>query len=394
MLPGKIRQHGSGGTEPVAHLTACQRLDEGFIYKKTMTDKKNAFDLLRILLAMCVLVTHALLIGGYPLRDPLSYFSKGQTDLAEFGVMGFFALSGYLITASFDRTGNGLIFLSHRLLRIFPGFWTCLLVTAFVFAPLIFFLRSGTFSGFPLSGPESALSYCYHNFLLKINQWSLKDLLTHAAYPASLDGSLWSLLPELQCYFFTMLAGFCGLFHRNKLVYLVFVISIFIFFAVNFNFSKNFGPTVLILSPALKLYAAYLAGSLFFVFRRQLSFDKGGIIFLGLFLLVLIKFGGFHLISPLLIALFLLNLFGRFEFSISYDVSYGVYIYSFPVQQLLYQAFGHQLNIYIFVLLTVLFSLLMGLLSYLFIEKPFMNLRKKTDPYLLRRPERQPAPNH
>ena len=86
-----------------------------------MTEKNNAFDLLRIILATFVLISHSLLIGGYRSIDPLAFFSKSQTNLAELGVMGFFALSGYLITSSFERTNSVLKFASHRLLRILPG---------------------------------------------------------------------------------------------------------------------------------------------------------------------------------------------------------------------------------------------------------------------------------
>ncbi|WP_428328410.1 acyltransferase family protein [Mucilaginibacter sp.] len=348
-----------------------------------MTDKKNAFDLLRLLLALCVLITHGILLGGYKLHDPLSYPSKGQTDLAEFGVMGFFTLSGYLITASFDRAKNIWIFLSHRLLRIFPGFWVCLIITAFIIAPLIFTLSGRPLATFSFTGPESAIGFVYHNFLLKINQWSIKDLLNFEAYKDSLNGSLWSLFPEMQCYCFTLLTGSLGLFNRNKFLYLIFSITVFVFFAINFNFSKSFGPTILILSPALKLYASYMAGALLFIFRDQLSLDKKGTIFLLLFTLMLIKFGGYNLLSPLLIAMVLINTFQLFEFKIRYDVSYGLYIYSFPVQQLLFQLVGNKLPVIVFIGLALLISAILGLLSYILVERPFINLRKKTDKALL-----------
>ena len=344
-----------------------------------MTDKKNAFDLLRLLLAAIVLISHSLLIGGYHLTDPLAVLSKNQTDLAEFGVMGFFSLSGFLITASFERIPNMLVFASHRLLRILPAFWVCLFITGFVIAPLIFYFEGHTFSGFDFSVNQGATGYVVHNFFLKINQWNISGLLTKAAYQGSLNGSLWSLYPEMLCYILTVLAGVAGLFNKNRALYLIVAIAILTFFAINFNFSKSFGPTLLILSPALKLYAAYAAGSLVYVFRDKLLFDKRGLIFLFFFTLMLIKFGGFNLLSPLLIALLLINGFGLFEFKIKYDISYGIYIYSFPVQQLLFQIFGNRLNVIVFILLTVSITAVMGFLSYILIERPFINIRKKTD---------------
>ena len=347
-----------------------------------MIEKKNAFDLARILLAISVLITHSILIGGYKLNDPLSVLSKSQTYFAELGVMGFFALSGYLITSSFENSKNVLVFVSHRLLRILPGFWVCLIITAFVFAPLIFIIKGRSFASFDFVGKESSISYVVNNFWLKIQQWNIKDVLTYASYQDSLNGSLWSLFSEMQCYCFTMIAGMLGLFNKNKMLYLIFAIITFIFFAINFNFPKSYGPTILVLSPALKLYISYIAGSLLYVFRDQMILDKKGTIFLFFFTLMLIKFGGFNLLSPLLIAMTLINVFGLFEFRIKYDVSYGVYIYSFPVQHLLYQFWGSRLPIFIFIGLSLAIAIVLGVLSYIFVEKPCINLRKRTDPSL------------
>ncbi|MDB5143944.1 MAG: acyltransferase 3 [Mucilaginibacter sp.] len=344
-----------------------------------MTERKNAFDLLRILLAASVLISHSLLIGGYKLQDPLAFLSKNQTNLAEFGVMGFFTLSGYLITASFERAKNVFIYASHRVLRILPGFWVCLIITGFIFAPLIYCLNGRPVSGFDFSGKEGAMGYVLNNFLLKIQQWSIRDVLNYASYKDSLNGSLWSLFPEMQCYCFTLVAGIFGLFNKNKVLYLIFTATILCFFAINFNFSKSFGPTLLILSPALKLYASYFAGSLLYVYRDKLILDKKGTLFLFFFALMLIKFGGYHLISPLLVAMTLINVFQLFEFKIKYDISYGIYIYSFPVQQLLFQIFGNRLNAILFIFLALLVSVALGFISYIFVERPFINLRKKTD---------------
>jgi peptidoglycan/LPS O-acetylase OafA/YrhL len=347
-----------------------------------MTSKKNAFDLLRLLLAISVLISHSILIGGYKLQDPLSVLSKNQTSLAEFGVMGFFTLSGYLITASFENSKNPLIFISHRLLRILPAFWVCLIITAFVLAPLIFCKNNRSLSAFPFTGDGSSLSYLFSNFFLLIKQWSIKNVLDYASYGGSLNGSLWSLYPEILCYFFTFIAGVFGLFNKNKLLYLMITITVLVFFAINFNFNKSYGPTILILSPALKLYASFMAGSLIYVFRDKMILDERGTIFLFFFTLMLIKFGGFNLISPLLIALTLISAFQLFELRLKYDVSYGVYIYSFPIQQLLFHFFGSILNVITFICFSLLISFVIGFLSYILIEKPCIDLRKRTDSLL------------
>lgn len=73
--------------------------------------------------------------------------------------MGFFTLSGYLISASYDRLPDVLHFVRNRLLRIFPGFWVCLLVTGFLIAPAIVYLNDHQLSGFAYWGNMSAFSF-------------------------------------------------------------------------------------------------------------------------------------------------------------------------------------------------------------------------------------------
>ena len=70
-----------------------------------------------------------------------------QTNIGTLAVFGFFVLSGLLITRSARRAGVGR-YCWHRALRIFPGLWVCLLVTAFVVAPLVALREHGTLDGF------------------------------------------------------------------------------------------------------------------------------------------------------------------------------------------------------------------------------------------------------
>ena len=89
--------------------------------------RDNALNFLRLVLASAVIVGHAYPLGGHGASR-----IEGLSGLA---VDGFFALSGFLIAGSRMRLPMH-DFLLRRCLRILPGFWACLVVTAFVFAPL------------------------------------------------------------------------------------------------------------------------------------------------------------------------------------------------------------------------------------------------------------------
>jgi len=93
----------------------------------------NAFGVLRLVLATSVIFSHAFYLGGWD-YDPTIDWTKGQESIGGLAVIGFFVISGYLITKSGMRI-DILQFMWHRSLRIFPAFWAVLIVTATVVGP-------------------------------------------------------------------------------------------------------------------------------------------------------------------------------------------------------------------------------------------------------------------
>jgi peptidoglycan/LPS O-acetylase OafA/YrhL len=342
-----------------------------------MPNHKNAFDVLRVLFALFVFISHSYFLTGRDIFEPVNVLSKGQTSLADIGVMGFFSLSGYLITSSFDRSSNSFRFIYNRVLRIFPGFWVCLIVTAFVIAPLMHYVNNGSLTAFNYWGDGGALSYIYNNALLRINQWGVSNVTAQSTYKGSLNGSLWSLYPEMQCYLLTLITGLFTLFNKNKTAFLLLLVFVYSVYAVNiYDTSQRFGPTILTLSNARKLYIAYLCGAAMYVFRDKILIDGKGQVFILLFALLLLRNGGFLIAAPALIAMLAIKGFSNFSLPLKYDISYGLYIYAFPIQQLVFTCWGKSLGFAGAGLMALLLSCLAGLLSFVLIEKPFLRLKK------------------
>jgi peptidoglycan/LPS O-acetylase OafA/YrhL len=91
---------------------------------------RNSLNAMRLLLAVLVVVSHSWAIGGFGAEPSL-----GGAHLGTWSVLGFFCISGYLITAS--RLGSSPTrFYRARALRILPAFVVCLVVIAAVLAPL------------------------------------------------------------------------------------------------------------------------------------------------------------------------------------------------------------------------------------------------------------------
>src|ERR1700682_1934130 len=100
------------------------------------TSHRNNFGLLRRVFAMCVLVSHSFeLVDGNRSREPLT-FIFGTLSLGEFGVDGFFLVSGYLITQSFETSASSLSYLWKRILRIYPAFIISFVISIAIVGPL------------------------------------------------------------------------------------------------------------------------------------------------------------------------------------------------------------------------------------------------------------------
>ncbi len=118
--------------------------------------RDNSLNLVRLVLAALVLVSHAYAITA---RGPEPEW-EGQT-LGTWAVYGFFALSGFLITGS--RMGSPFgTFLLRRIARIYPGYLTVLVVTIGLFAPIAYWKQHDGLGGY-LTTADWPINYVINN---------------------------------------------------------------------------------------------------------------------------------------------------------------------------------------------------------------------------------------
>jgi Acyltransferase family len=159
--------------------------------------RDNNFDALRLLAAVAVLVSHAFLIAeGSEGREPLMRLTGGESKLGLVGVFIFFAISGFLVSESYEKTRSPLRCLAKRALRIFPGLFAALLVAAFVIGPLA--------TRLPLADyleRQAVYSYVVGNTLLNLTTHELPGVL-FVDNPVGLEvnASLWTLRYEFMMY--------------------------------------------------------------------------------------------------------------------------------------------------------------------------------------------------
>ncbi|MDG4786356.1 acyltransferase [Micromonospora sp. WMMD1102] len=374
---------------------------------------QNAFGFLRLVLAIGVLVAHAWPLG-FGLPSPGWSVSSGQVDLGMLCVQGFFVVSGFLVT------GSGLRFplpryLWHRALRIFPGLWVCLLVTAFVLAPLAAYHELGGLDGF-WTHPAGPTEYVRTNWLASMEQYPISGLLADTPFgrlagaPSAFNGSLWSLRYELGCYaLLGALLGTAALRRAPRTVLLLLVLC-YAFIVRDVLTAGHWtvrppdrgavGPFPLVGSFAanhvLYLGFLFLGGVAARLYAHRLPMSgplalvatvtavgtawQGAFVVLGLpAYAYLLLYLGVALPSRL-------TRIGRTR-----DYSYGIYIYAFPVQQLVALFGGARYGLWAYLALSLLGTLVLAIASWHLVERPALALKRWSRPSS-RRP--RPAPRH
>ncbi len=129
--------------------------------------KRNSLNFLRLVLAFCVVYSHASDLGWWGYRNVV----VNGNELGTIAVYGFFGISGYLIAGSATRNSVGR-YLWQRFLRIVPALWVCLVVTAFAFGAIALAINPLPHCGYVcyLKLHPGPFSFVYSNALVKLNQ--------------------------------------------------------------------------------------------------------------------------------------------------------------------------------------------------------------------------------
>lgn len=327
--------------------------------------RSNSIGFLRLFFAALVVWWHVTFGGN----------DHGPIHFGFLAVAGFFVLSGFLITRSFERVGNAGRFMWHRFLRIFPAFWVCLLAAAFGFAPLAFFHEHGTLSGF-MSQVPSPWTYVSQNALLLINQGTIGTLLKGLPRTDLFNAPLWSLIWEFLSYLTVLVIGVVGLFKRWRCLNLVALLVCYGYtsFAMATFPSSHlyFGYTI------AELGELFWFGGCAYLFRDLVPMRRGLVILCVVAILVASP----TKVAPLFIVpcMTYATLYAAMRSPIRnvgsrVDISYGVYIYGFPVQVLLaiygLDRFGYTA----YLLFTFALTLPLAAASWFLIERPCMALK-------------------
>ena len=144
------------------------------------------------------------------MQDPLKEIFQGSTWIGAIAVNGFFAVSGFLVAASLVKRGI-VDYLISRILRIFPALIVCVLVSVFILGPLL-----STLSVNDYFSHSKTWNYLGNALGILRMEWVLPGVFTENARPSA-NGSLWTLTVEIRCYLLLGALTFLG-FRANKFI--------------------------------------------------------------------------------------------------------------------------------------------------------------------------------
>jgi peptidoglycan/LPS O-acetylase OafA/YrhL len=334
-----------------------------------MAGKSNNFGGLRLLLALAVVVSHAFSVATGRVEDePLSHLT-GFT-LGEHAVNGFFAVSGFLVTLRYQRRG-WRDYLVARTLRIAPGLIAATLVVSLLLGAAMTRL--------------TIPAYLADAQLWRFVTGTLTTFKSAAALPGVFDrnplpfpmGTVWTLKYESLCYLGVLIAGLVGLLARRNLVLVVWaalVLAVILREIVAPDGAKG-------VETALRLPLIFLTGGLIYLWRERVPLSLLG---LGLGLILTAALASTSLYKA---ALFLVTAWGvlvlalhpaltRNGFEPAADLSYGVYLYGWPAQQLLYALFP-TLGAAVLLAPALGLTLAVAALSWHLVERPALDLKRR-----------------
>jgi peptidoglycan/LPS O-acetylase OafA/YrhL len=354
------------------------------------TGRDNNFDVLRLVAAAMVLVSHSYTLTATPgyvqqFGSTEPYAQLTGDTLGAVGVSIFFAISGFLIARSWTLTPRAGTFAVKRGLRLLPAVVVAAVLCAFVLGPIATTLPVGAY----LSSSSPYL-YVVKNLGLFEHGLTLPGVFPLNDVRFAINGSLWTLPVEAACYVLAAALGIAALLRRPRALALLAIACLIVASPIvnidsvlrglRGDSGLTFDVTTLV-----RLVACFVLGAWFWAARDRIVLRWAYLVPL-LALWALSWNSDWQAVTASLAIAYLVLL-------VAYctpralralvrpgDVSYGLYIYAFPVQQLIEWRFlSHGQNISAGAMMALAFPLtyVVALASWRLVEVPALELKKR-----------------
>jgi peptidoglycan/LPS O-acetylase OafA/YrhL len=337
--------------------------------------RTNNLNLIRLVLASAVIFSHSYVLLGRFAQEPFHHFLHFG-DLGGTAVFSFFFISGFLISRSAAKQRDPVTFIRARILRIFPGLVATVLLCTFVLGPI--------FTRLPLQEyfhNKETYSYMSAMVLRHGNSNQLPGLFEGNFVARGVNGPLWTLSSEWTMYMAALIC--CLAIQRRKIHAYTPMSWIMLIAAVLFTVQMLPLPW----QYAVPWIAFFSLGAACYLFRARIKLSPLlalSVFLIDLLLIRLLPHVGkplfpFALSYLLLVLGFHPGLRATWFFRFG-DFSYGLYIYAWPVQQILAQWVTSPLLLFLY---SYIFTLPLATVSWYLIEAPSLSRKKKVERRLL-----------
>jgi peptidoglycan/LPS O-acetylase OafA/YrhL len=331
--------------------------------------RDNNFQLIRLAAAAAVVFFHSYALTNHWTDEPL-WRVIPELNFAVLGVASFFVISGFLVTQSWLARAGVVPFVAARVLRIYPA-----LICAVAFTVALAW-ASSAFDAAAFFGNPQTLDYVLHVTPGWEMRYRLPGAFAANPVPHDVNGSLWTLPVELRLYAAVLVAGITGLLAR-PIAWLLVLSALLVLLVLR----PEWFPMPALDSVTKDLLLLFALGSLAYVWRNAIPVSLA-VAAVAMLLVVLNPAGLARgiLMLPLLAYLVLVAAYHPWlswpAFNRVGDYSYGVYVYAFPIQQILVERIPLIEPLPLFAL-ALPATLAVAVLSWHCVEKPALGLKSR-----------------
>ena len=337
------------------------------------------FDTLRLVLSLGVLLSHAILLS-----NGTTWFDDKPLAISTLRILivpAFFALGGFLVTASALRLRAVGPFLAFRSLRIFPALAVEVTLSALILGPVFTKLPLATY----FAAPDF---WTYFGNILGVIQFTLPGVfLDNPYFTGWVNGSLWTLRPDFYSYLLMMALMATGIVYRRTLFSVLFIAASAVLWVL--DVTQRLGDPGLVV-PGQVLVYYFFAGVFAFHWREKIVLN-GWLALVAFAVSVLVPrehMWSYVLSVPVVYCVVYFGMMRVPTFGIvkRNDFSYGIYLYNCPILAAVVAASGNRFAWYELFVIGVLLAAPFALFSWKVIEKPSLKLKR------LFVPSRKPQP--
>ncbi|WP_447877505.1 acyltransferase family protein [Serratia fonticola] len=325
----------------------------------------NNLDLIRLIASLSVIIYHSFALNPQwgltdPIKNNLTYITTGGL-----AVKIFFFISGLLVANSIITRRSSLHFILSRFFRIFPGLMLVILGSSFIIGPVFTNL---TLLEYITS--NELYTYIFKNISLN-TQYFLPGVFPDSKY--GINGSLWTIRYEVFAYLILLIFFLLGLI-KGRLIPSIICILIIVEPVTPFKgllFASSENSAIYLLAPCFALGVILAVNKSIYISNLFVP---------AILILLQFLFKGEEAksllicLSACLLALHISSLEVIKKLKLRNDISYGVYLWGFPIQQVYSQTFN--LGFISNITLSIITTIFIALISWKLVEKPFIILSK------------------